>query len=182
MVFANAAQNGVTSAQDFSEWDDFVLFQKLKEEGKLTLRITEWLPFVLPLKDLETMRAAGGRTDPWLRTGALKAFVDGAMGSRTAAMLAPYSDDPSTSGILTNDPEKLRTMAIERDKAGFQLAFHAIGDRANHEVLNAYEQLRAYEKKKGLPALRRGFCALCKTQRYRFHAAIPPNNRHALGR
>jgi predicted amidohydrolase YtcJ len=61
------------------------------------------------------------------------------MGSRTAAMLEPYSDDPSTSGILTIDPEKLTEMAVQRDKAGFQLAFHAIGDRANHIALDVFE-------------------------------------------
>jgi predicted amidohydrolase YtcJ len=139
MVLADAAKNGVTSAQDFSDWSDFLVYVQLKEEGKLTLRITEWLPFLLPTNELLNMRAQGGTTDPWLRTGALKAFTDGALGSRTAAMLAPYSDDPSTSGILTNDPDKLRAMAMERDKAGFQLNFHAIGDRANRVALDVFE-------------------------------------------
>jgi hypothetical protein len=139
MVLAEAAKYGVTSAQDFSEWADFLVYTQLKEEGKLSLRITEWLPFLLPMDQLQNMRAQGGTTDPWLRTGALKAFTDGALGSRTAAMLAPYSDDASTSGILTNDPAKLRTMAIERDKAGFQLNFHAIGDRANRVALDVFE-------------------------------------------
>jgi predicted amidohydrolase YtcJ len=139
MVFADAAKNGVTSAQDFSDWSDFLVYVQLKEEGKLTLRITEWLPFLEPMDQLLNMRAQGGTSDPWLRTGALKGFTDGALGSRTAAMLAPYSDDPSTSGILTNDPEKLRAMAIERDKAGFQINFHAIGDRANRVALDVFE-------------------------------------------
>jgi predicted amidohydrolase YtcJ len=139
MVLAEAAKYGVTSAQDFSDWQDFLVYAQLKQEGKLTLRITEWLPFVLRLDQLQTMRAAGGTTDPWLKTGALKGFLDGALGSRTAAMLAPYSDDPSTSGILTNDPEKFRAMAIERDKAGFQINFHAIGDRANRVALDIFE-------------------------------------------
>jgi predicted amidohydrolase YtcJ len=139
MVLADAAKNGVTSAQDFSDWSDFLVYVELKEEGKLTLRITEWLPFLLPTNELLNMRAQGGTSDPWLRTGALKAFTDGALGSRTAAMLAPYSDDPSTSGILTNEPDKLRAMAIERDKAGFQLNFHAIGDRANRVALDVFE-------------------------------------------
>ena len=106
-VLENVARNGVTSVQDYSEWADFQVYQQLKEEGKLTVRITEWLPFNLPLNELQNMRAQGGAKDPWLKTGALKAFTDGAMGSRTAAMLEPYSDDPSTSGILTSDPEKL---------------------------------------------------------------------------
>jgi predicted amidohydrolase YtcJ len=103
------------------------------------VRITEWLPFLTPLNDLENMRAQGGTTDPWVRTGALKAFTDGAMGSRTAALLEPYSDDPSTSGILTIDPEKLKAMSIDRDRAGFQLNFHAIGDRANRVALDVFE-------------------------------------------
>jgi predicted amidohydrolase YtcJ len=139
MVLADAAKNGVTSVQDFSEWSDYLVYVQLKEEGKLTLRITEWLPFLESMDTLLNMRAQGGTTDPWLRTGALKGFTDGALGSRTAAMLAPYSDDPSTSGILTNDPEKLRVMAIERDKAGFQINFHAIGDRANRVALDVFE-------------------------------------------
>ena len=139
LVLENVAKNGITSVQDYSEWADFQAFQQLKEEGKLTVRITEWLPFNLPLNDLQNMRAQGGTKDPWLKTGALKAFTDGAMGSRTAAMLEPYSDDPSTSGILTSDPEKLTLMAIQRDKAGFQLAFHAIGDRANRIALDVFE-------------------------------------------
>ena len=139
MVLADAAKNGVTSVQDFSDWSDFLVYVQLKEEGKLTLRITEWLPFLLPTNELLNMRAQGGTTDPWLRTGALKAFTDGALGSRTAALLAPYADDPSTKGILTNDPDKLRAMAIERDKAGFQLNFHAIGDRGNRVALDVFE-------------------------------------------
>ncbi|HEY2460514.1 MAG TPA: amidohydrolase [Candidatus Acidoferrum sp.] len=139
LVLADAAKYGVTSAQDFSEWEDFQVYQQLKQEGKLTLRITEWLPFATPIEDLENMRAEGGASDPWLRTGSLKAFVDGALGSRTAALLGPYSDDPSTGGILTVDPEKLRAMAIERDAHGFQLNFHAIGDRANRVALDVFE-------------------------------------------
>jgi predicted amidohydrolase YtcJ len=141
MVLEDAAKNGVTSAQDNSDWADYLVYVQLKEEGKLTLRITEWLPFMESMDQLLNMRAQGGTKDPWLKTGALKGFTDGALGSRTAAMLAPYSDDPSTSGILTNDPEKLRTMAIERDKAGFQINFHAIGDRANRVALDVFESV-----------------------------------------
>src|SRR5438552_16814177 len=119
LVLRNVAENGVTSVQDYSDWADFQVYHDLKEEGKLTVRITEWLPFDLSLNELQNRQAQGGTRDPWLKTGALKAFTDGALGSRTAAMLEPYSDDPSTSGILTNDPEKLKAMAIQRDKSGF---------------------------------------------------------------
>ncbi len=155
LALADVAANGVTSVQDNSlvdalgqagpsntgndTWDDFRVYRELKKEGKLTVRITEWLPFAAPLEKLEAMRREGGTTDPWLRTGALKMVTDGALGSRTAAMLAPYSDDSKTSGILTMEPEKLRALAIERDKAGFQLNFHAIGDRANRISLDVFE-------------------------------------------
>jgi predicted amidohydrolase YtcJ len=139
LVLQNVARNGVTSVQDYSDWADYQVYEQLKEEGKLTVRITEWLPFNLPLNELQNRRAQAGYRDPWLKTGALKAYLDGALGSHTAAMLEPYSDDPSTSGILTSDPEKLTAMAIQRDKAGFQLAFHAIGDRANRIALDVFE-------------------------------------------
>jgi len=140
-VLEELAQNGVTSAQDFSDWDDFRVYSDLKQEKKLTVRITEWLPFDLSIDALQNMRAEGGTTDPWLKTGPLKAFLDGALGTWTAALLAPYEDDPSTSGILTERPEKLKAMAIERDRLGFQIAFHAIGDKANRVALDTFESL-----------------------------------------
>jgi len=138
MVLADLAKNGVTSVQDNSDWQDFLLFRTLKDEGRLTVRITEWLPFATSMMDLLNMRAQGSTTDPMLHIGALKGFTDGALGSRTAALLAPYSDDASTSGILITPPEELRKMAIERDKAGFQIAFHAIGDKANRVALDVF--------------------------------------------
>ena len=141
LVLEELAQNGVTSAQDLSEWDDFRIYGDLKQEQKLTVRITEWLPFDLPIDSLQNMRAEGGTSDPWLKTGPLKAFLDGALGTWTAALLAPYADAPSTSGILTERPEKLKAMAIERDRLGFQLAFHAIGDKANRLALDTFESL-----------------------------------------
>ncbi len=153
LVLANAARTGVTSVQDCSVLklstdssfspDNFRVYQQLRKEGKLTARITEWLDFTLPLAKLEELRSEWGSTDPWLKTGALKAFMDGSLGSRTAAMLAPYSDAPATSGILRMDPEKLKDMAIERDRAGFQLAFHAIGDRANRVALDTFAAVAA---------------------------------------
>lgn len=139
LVLADLAKNGVTSVQDNSSWDDFLVYRQLKQEGLLTVRITEWLPFAAPLPELIRMRDEGGTRDPWLRTGTLKMITDGALGSRTAAMMEPYSDAAASKGILTMEPEKLRAMAIERDAAGFQLAFHAIGDRANRVALDVFE-------------------------------------------
>jgi predicted amidohydrolase YtcJ len=139
LVLADLAKNGVTSAQDNSAWEDFRTYKLLKDDGKLTVRITEWLHFADPLNDLQNQRGEGGTTDPWLKTGALKFVTDGALGSRTAAMLEPYSDDAKTTGILIMEPDKLKSLAIERDKAGFQLNFHAIGDRANRVALDVFE-------------------------------------------
>ncbi len=138
LVLAEVARFGVTSLQDNSAWEDFLVYQQLKKEGKLTARINEWLPFLEALPRLQEMRKAGGTKNRWLRTGALKAVLDGSLGSRTAAMLAPYTDDSSTGGILRLDERQLIEMAIARDKAGFQLAFHAIGDSANRVALNAF--------------------------------------------
>ena len=142
LVLQELARNGVTSAQDNSDWDDFLVYKQLKEDKKLTARITEWLPFMLPTDDLQNRRAQAGTTDPWLRTGAVKMVTDGALGSRTAALLAPYSDDPTTSGLMTIETEKLKLMAIERDRLGFQLAFHAIGDKANEICLDVFESVQ----------------------------------------
>jgi len=142
LVLQELARNGVTSAQDNSEWEDFLLFKQLKEEKKLTVRITEWLPFRLSTDDLQNRRAQGGTTDPWLKTGAVKLVTDGALGPRTAALLAPYSDDPSTSGLMAIETEKLKLMAIERDRLGFQLAFHAIGDKANQICLDVFDSVQ----------------------------------------
>ncbi|MGH9714182.1 MAG: amidohydrolase [Candidatus Acidiferrales bacterium] len=159
LAIDEAVRNGVTSVQDYSVdnkadsdnygWQNFLVLQEMKRDGKLKVRVTEWLPFEAPLARLEEMRRAGGASragnpgDPWLNTGAVKAFLDGSLGSRTAAMLAPYSDDPANSGILRMEPAKLQQMSIERDRAGFQLAFHAIGDRANRVALDVFAAVRA---------------------------------------
>ncbi len=138
LALAEIAKNGVTSIQDNSSWDDFLAYRSLKQGGKLTARVTEWLPFDAPLDRLEDRRRDGGTTDPWLKTGALKGFMDGALGTGTAALLAPYADDPKWTGILEVHPGDLNQMSIERDKAGFQIAFHAIGDRGNRVALDAF--------------------------------------------
>ena len=159
LAIDEAVRHGVTSLQDNSVdhkpdsdnfgWQNFLLLQQLQREGALKARVTEWLPFAAPLVRLEEMRRAGGFSspghpgDPWLKTGAVKAFLDGSLGSRTAAMLAPYSDEPATTGILRMEPKQLEQMSVERDRAGFQLAFHAIGDRANRVALDVYAAVRA---------------------------------------
>lgn len=140
LAIADALSHGVTSVQDFSDWQDFLVFEQMEKEGKLHLRITEWLPFIAPLDQLKQMRAHHDLNDPLLHTGFLKGFMDGSLGSRTAAMKAPYSDDPGNTGLPQYTQPQLNAMAVERSQAGFQLGFHAIGDEATTMALDAYAQ------------------------------------------
>lgn len=135
----DALAHGVTSVQDYSDWDTFLTYEQMEKEGALRFRVVEWLAFLQPLATLIAQRAHHDLKDPWLHTGMLKAFMDGSLGSRTAAMLAPYSDDPHNSGIPQYQQDELNQMAMERVRAGFQLGFHAIGDRAVDMALNAFQ-------------------------------------------
>ena len=144
LVLVDAAKHGLTSVQDFSDWEDFLVYEELESEGKLTVRIAEWLPFVQPLNVLESHRAHHPASDPMLRTTMLKGFMDGSLGSRTAALKRPYSDDTNNSGLPQFDPETLNKMAIERVADGFQLGFHAIGDQGIELALDAFAAAESY--------------------------------------
>jgi len=141
VALADLAEHGVTSAQDYSpDWENFQIYEELEKEGKLTARISEWLPFDLAVEDLKKRRDSHPQSDLMLHTGLLKAFMDGSLGGHTAAMLEPYSDDPKTSGLPQYEAEKLNLMAKERVLAGFQLGFHAIGDKGVQLALDAFGQ------------------------------------------
>ena len=140
LAIADALSHGVTSVQDFSDWEDFLTFEQLEKQGQLHLRIYEWLPFIAPLDKLKQMRAHHDANDPLLRTGMLKGFMDGSLGSRTAAMKQPFTDDPKNSGLPQFTQDQLNKMAVERAQAGFQLGFHAIGDKATSMALEAFSQ------------------------------------------
>jgi len=136
----DVSQSGVTSIQDNSLWDDFKIYEEMEQEGKLTARVSEWLPFKTPIEKLRELRAAHPPSDNMLHTGMLKGFMDGSLGSRTAAMLAPYSDDPTNSGIPQYDQDKLNALTKDRLQAGFQIGFHAIGDHAVDMALTAFAE------------------------------------------
>ncbi|MFW6084037.1 MAG: amidohydrolase, partial [Gemmatimonadota bacterium] len=84
--------------------------------------------------------AGRGHGDDWLRIGCLKGFVDGSLGSHTAAMLEPFTDAPDDRGLLVNEPDDMRRWIVGADAAGLQLAVHAIGDRANRLLLDIFEE------------------------------------------
>jgi predicted amidohydrolase YtcJ len=141
VALADLAEHGVTSAQDYSpEWENFLIYQELEKEGKLTARISEWLPFDDVVDELKVKRAFQPESDLMLHTGMLKGFMDGSLGGHTAALLEPYTDDPKNSGLPRYEQAKLNEMATERVLAGFQLGFHAIGDKGVQMALDAFAE------------------------------------------
>lgn len=136
-----AARLGVTSIQDNSSIDALPTYLELRAKGELTARFDVWRPIsVLP--QLREAGVVSGVGDDWIRVGALKILSDGSMGAGTAAFFAPYADDPQTKGLLLYPEDELFRLVREADAAGFQLAVHAIGDRANSLVLDAFARAR----------------------------------------
>ena len=150
-----AAAHGVTSVQNMADTSEdrrqaavFREFQQMERAGKLTVRIYE----SLSLRDWKTL-ADAGIVAPFgsasLRIGNLKAFADGAVGSATAWMDQPFSNNPANSGLASPDLldlEHFYDSLRQADKAGLQLSIHAIGDRANRTILDLYSRL---EKENG---------------------------------
>ncbi len=172
------ARSGITSVQDNSDhensklsWDDFQIFEEIEREGKLTVRISEWLLFNDPLPVLQEHRAAHPQSDNLLHTGMLKGFMDGSLGSRTAALLEPYTDDPTNSGLPQYDQDELTKMTKERVNAGFQIGFHAIGDKGVQMALNAFAAAAGNEGTGSEPALS---AAKGPVQAERSSAALSP--------
>jgi predicted amidohydrolase YtcJ len=137
-----AARFGVTTIQDNSSVDALRTYQDLRERGELTARFYVWR-YISAREPLEKAGLTTGLGDEWIRLGALKILSDGSMGSGTAAFFDPYTDDPRTSGLLLYPVPELERLIREADAAGFQLAVHAIGDRANSLVLDAFEKAAA---------------------------------------
>ena len=138
-----AARVGVTTIQDNSSVDALRTYQDLRAAGELTARFYVWRYASSALEPLEKAGLRTGLGDEWIRLGALKILSDGSMGSGTAAFFDPYTDDPKTSGLLLYPVPELERLIREADAAGFQLAVHAIGDRANSLVLDAFEKAAA---------------------------------------
>ncbi len=151
LALEDARRHGITSMQDNSPWDAFLIYEQLQREGRLTVRISEWLPFDLPLEKLNALRTHHPAGDAMLHTGMLKGFMDGSLGSRTAALLAPYADDPNNLGLPQYEPAKLNKMAEERAAAGFQMGFHAIGDGGAELALDAFAAAQRYAREHAAP-------------------------------
>ncbi|HAV78418.1 MAG TPA: amidohydrolase [Anaerolineae bacterium] len=141
---------GVTGVHDFDRRDSFSALQMLHAQGKLKLRVLKNMPVEL-LDQVYEIGLRAGFGDNMLRIGNIKVFMDGALGPHTAAMFQPYAGEEENRGILNMDGEELFEHGRKAAGAGLGMTVHAIGDRANHEVLNAYEQLRKYETENNLP-------------------------------
>ncbi|GAB4570628.1 MAG: amidohydrolase [Anaerolineales bacterium] len=144
---------GITGIHDFDRRQSFMALQSLHAANKLKLRVCK----NIPVESVEQANDLGLRTgfgDEMLWIGSVKAFMDGALGPRTAAMFQPYEGEKENRGILNMDGEELFEHARKAADVGLSMTVHAIGDKANHEVLNAFAQLRAYETQNHLPHLR----------------------------
>jgi predicted amidohydrolase YtcJ len=130
---------GLTTIHDIEEKDTLTLFQDLREEGTLGMRVN----MILPRKMLPELRELGLRTgfgDDMLRLGGIKIFADGTLGSQTAAMLDAFEGNPGNRGILALPEQEMMETVSSAAELGMSIAIHAIGDRAAHVALNSIEQ------------------------------------------
>ena len=143
------AERGVTTVHDMSTsaaWDDMALYAELRKANALQTRIYSVVPLAQweRLRDVVARREHGGADglgDDWLRVGGLKGFVDGSLGSHTAAFNEPFKDAPHDRGLLVNTPDDLYRWISGADKAGLQVMVHAIGDRANTLILDTFARV-----------------------------------------
>lgn len=145
-------QMGLTGVHDFDQRTCFLALQRLRCEGKLKLRVLKSLPLDA-LDEAVALGVGSGLGDAWLRIGSVKLFADGALGPQTAAMFEPYLGREDC-GLLFLEAEQVFEIGRKAGEVGLSLAVHAIGDRANAEVLTGLERLRQWEHDAGKPHLR----------------------------
>jgi predicted amidohydrolase YtcJ len=134
---AHALSSGVTMITDMGSWDDLQTYRRAHETNDLKLRIYAYVPLSAwdRLRDYIARKGSG---DSRLKWGGVKGFVDGSLGSGTAWFFQPYTDAPQTSGLIVTDTIKLREWITSADRAGLQVAMHAVGDHANNWILDTY--------------------------------------------
>jgi predicted amidohydrolase YtcJ len=145
-ALAEARSVGVTSVQDMDGSDAqtrrqlFRLYQRLARAGELTMRIDLRWPLAA-WKELASLGVEANFGNDWIRIGGLKGFIDGSLGSSTAKMFEPFLNEPGSTGVYVTSPGKLREYITEADRAGLSVAVHAIGDRANAEMLDIFAEV-----------------------------------------
>lgn len=143
---------GITGVHDFDRRRCFNALQILDQEDRLRMRVVKNMP-VDSLEEAVALGLRSGFGSEFLRIGSVKMFADGALGPQTAAMMQPY-ENSTTTGELLLDGEHIFETGQKAACSGLSLAIHAIGDRANHEMLAGYAMLRSYEMQNHLPHLR----------------------------
>jgi predicted amidohydrolase YtcJ len=149
----NAWRVGLTGIHDFDGRRSFSALQLLKERGQLGLRVVKQIK-VRHLPEAIGFGLRSGFGDDWLRVGNIKVFLDGALGPRTAQMIEPYEGEPNNRGISVTDKEELYEFATQAAANGLAMTVHAIGDKANHDLLDVYTTIRGEERERRQPPLR----------------------------
>jgi hypothetical protein len=139
---AFVASKGVTSVHDMSYvgLPEIEAYRRARDNGRLKTRIYAVIPLV-SWRVLQEELARNGAGDEWVRIGGLKGFMDGSLGSHTAAMLEPFSDTPGDQGFMLQDPAVMEALVSDADAAGLHLIVHAIGDSAIRNLLDIYQRV-----------------------------------------
>jgi hypothetical protein len=150
LALKEARELGVTSIQ-IAGRADFEAYKKLQGDGELTSRIDigrSLTADTLSLRKYAELQKQFPGDGNWIRFGYLKAFIDGTIGSGTALMFEPFTDNPGTSGLSMMPYEEFENMVVTADKFGFQIGVHAIGDKGNNWTLNAFEKAKQVNGKR----------------------------------
>lgn len=140
-AMAYLAERGVTTVHDMGyDWSGLAVYRRAQANGALRTRIHAHVPLA-SWEQLAAEIAERGRGDEWLRIGGLKGFMDGSLGSHTAAFFEPFTDTPDDRGFFVTEPADVERWAIAADSAGLQLLIHAIGDRANAALLDVFDRV-----------------------------------------
>jgi predicted amidohydrolase YtcJ len=134
------AARGVTAVHHMGSWSHVDVLRLAHRRGLLKTRIYAFTPLAQWARLAREIKS-WGRGDEWLKIGGLKGYVDGSLGSRTAAFFEPFADQPAARGLLVNRAEDLEEWTAAADRAGLQVCMHAIGDRAIRLQLDVYERV-----------------------------------------
>ena len=138
----HAVARGVTMVTDMGSWEGFETHRRARARDALPLRVYSLVPMAT-WRRLADFVDREGRGDARLFWGGVKAFVDGSLGSTTAWFYQPYDDAPGTAGLMVTDTAELREAILASDSAGLHAIVHAIGDRANDWLLDAFATARS---------------------------------------
>lgn len=150
LAVKEARELGVTSVQ-IPGSADFDAYERLMKEGDLTCRVDigkSLTADTVLLRSYLALEKKYPKEGNWIRFGYLKAFIDGTIGSGTALMFEPFTDNPSTSGLAMMPYEEFEKMVINADRLELQIGVHAIGDKGNNWVLNAYKKAQEINGKR----------------------------------